>query len=69
MDVKLALGILIFYILHEVRATDATEHDASQERALNLQKRRLSLQNTGNDLLMRRLDSSLCQPVTDVART
>ncbi|KAG5284768.1 hypothetical protein AALO_G00030250 [Alosa alosa] len=49
MGVKLALmGILIFSILYDVRATDVTEHDASQERALSLQKRRLTLQNTAD---------------------
>lgn len=51
MDVKLAFGIFIFSILHVVSATDAAD-EASHERALNLQKRRLTLQNTGNDLLM-----------------
>lgn len=67
MAVKLALGILIFSILHVVRATDATD-EASQERALNLQKRRLTLQNTGNDLLMLQFHGNLCQS-TDAERT
>ncbi|KAL2094613.1 hypothetical protein ACEWY4_009332 [Coilia grayii] len=48
MGVKLTLVIFIFFNLNEVRATDVEAYEASQDRALNLQKRRLSLQNTAD---------------------
>jgi len=48
---RVPLTIAVFILLLAVRQTHATDsssaHDTSQERSVNIQKRRLSLQNTG----------------------
>ncbi|XP_052443578.1 uncharacterized protein LOC127985569 [Carassius gibelio] len=48
MRVQLTIGVLILFLaVRQTHATDSSSaHDTSQERSLNIQKRRLSLQNT-----------------------
>lgn len=50
-DMRVQLTIEVFILFLAVRQTHATDsssaHDTSQEKSLNIQKRRLSLQNTG----------------------